>query len=321
MKRLLPAFVLAFLFLAGRPLIAQQSAVELPEYTDQERWERLGMNASWWQAAFLELGKVNGMTPEEVGEFFADYYSQAWTGGRTAEGVLFYLHRNHMAWPGASVEVISSAPAVVTARFNRPMDTYIGADEAFGGHTADEVYAMRRAADVALADFLGATAEKESDNGDDILTLETQWEPINAGNDMRWARGAYLAWVNQLRLLDLQMKGGLTAREAGLENARLYAPGWAAQTPWALFRGMTWNGMTDPAQECEVLEASAEEVQARCRIHFAATVEGLSGYYDVTVEDVLESWRGFAEGIAEHLGMRWDETWNEEWRTFTISYR
>jgi len=320
-KRLLLA-TLASCILFGGPLVAQQTELEFPEYTDQQRWERLGMNASWWQSALLEMGKMNGMSPEEVGKFMAKHYSQAWAGGYEAEGALFYLRRNHLAWPGATVEVLSNTANTVTARFNRPMDTYIGDDGVFGGHSAEEMYAMRNAAELALAKFWGVTLVKEEEDGSDIVEIEANYEGINASDRMRWLRMAYLSGNTFHQLMDLKIKSGMTPEEFGAEWAEMYGPGWGSDTPWQLYRGMTWNLMTEPFTECEVLSANAEEVRARC----STAAQGLrvqqsSDYHDITLEDVLVAMRSFAEGVAEQRGLRWEETWDDEWRTIRVTSR
>lgn len=323
MKRipfLLLAGAASILLLRG-PIAAQQPDIELPEYTDQQRWERLGMNCAWWQAGLLELGKVNGMSPEEVGKFMAKYYSQAWTGGFEAATVLYYLNRNHMAWPGATMEILSSSPTAVSARFNRPLDTYIGEDGVFGGHSAEEIHAMRRAAEVALVDFLGATLEKEEEDGHDVLTVQARYDGINAATAQRWYRLAYLSGNWEMTVLDLMMKQGMTAQQIGEHWAKTYGPAWESETPWQLYRGMTWNLMTDPLAECEVLSASADEVRARCRIFQDLRVQQSTDYTDVTLEDVLVSGRAFAEGVAEQRGLQWEESWDEEWRTIRVIYR
>ena len=317
------ALTLTFLALSGAgPVMAQQSNLELPEYTAEQRWQRLAGNSVWLQAALLELGKKNGMTPEEVGTWAGEFYSRGWLGGQEAAPFAVANNRNHMIWPGASSEVLSTTPTSVQIRFNRPWETVIGPDKQVGGLTASEFQTMNRATSLAIADWVGIDVSWDAQEDSDILTLRTEYGPIHASNDIRWARGAYLSWNSFFNLLELKMESGMTAREAGTEAGELYGPGWTAPTPWRLFRGMLWNRMGDPNTDCEVLSASPSEVRARCDITYTALrINQSSDYFDITLDDVLENGRAFAESVAEQLGMRWEESWDDEYRTITVTMR
>ena len=92
-------------------------------------------------------------------------------------------------------------------------------------------------------------------------------------------------------------------------------------TPWQYFRGMLWNQMTDPGTDCEVLSASPDEVRARCHLHYRQVVERNESRFGVTPDDVFESGRAFAEGVAEHLGLRWAEVLEDDYRVITVTRR
>ncbi|HSG09948.1 MAG TPA: hypothetical protein VLA36_16430 [Longimicrobiales bacterium] len=314
---------LASLALCGvEPVIAQQSDVELPEYTAEQRWQRLANGAVWWQAAMLAFGKQQGMTPEEIGAWVGDFFSQGWLGGQEAAPFAVAMNRNHMSWPGASAEVLASTPTTVQVRFNRPWEDVIGPDRRLGGSTTGEFQAMQRATNMAVADWVGIDVAWDEQEESDVLTLRTEYGPIQASDDIRWARGAYLSWNSFFNLLELRMQSGMTARDVGIANGELYGPGWTATTPWQLFRGMLWNAMGDPNTDCEVLSASPSEVRARCAIAYTAERIGQSSaYFDVTLDDVLESGRAFAESVAEQLGMRWEESWDDAYRTIRVTMR
>jgi hypothetical protein len=151
--------------------------------------------------------------------------------------------------------------------------------------------------------------------------METLYGPIEASNDIRWNRSAYLSWLNSLQLISLRKESGMTAREIGEANGELYAPTWSAQTPWALFRGMVWNQMTDPRTNCEVLSASPDEVRARCHMFFRQLVEQNQSRFNVTLDDVLESNRAFAGKVAEYLGMSWTEVIEGDYTVVTVTRR
>ena len=313
--------VVCLAFLTAGPLGALQADPQLPQFTDQQRWERLASGTVWWQAALIELGAEVGMTPEEVGTFAGEFFARGWLGGAEAGQFVVSMNRNHLSWPGAEVELLSSDPTTVEARFNRPWERWVGPDRQVGGVTSADFEATQRAATLAIADWVGVDVVWEGEKDADRLTLRTEYGPIRASNDLRWARGAYLSWNDGFHVLELQMATGMTPREIGLEAGRRYGPGWGSRTPWQLFRTMTWNAMTDPTTDCEVLSASPEEVRARCAINFAQRVEQGRNYFDITLEDVLENWRAFAESVAEQRGMRWEETWEDGYRVIRVTMR
>ena len=308
--------------LCAGPIAAQQSDLELPEYTTDQRWQRLAGGTLWWQAALLELGKEQGMTSEEVGTWVGEYFSEGWLSGQEAAPFAVALNRNHMGWPAASSEVLSSTPTTAQVRINRPWEAVVGPDQQYGGVAASEFQAMQRAVNMALADWVGIDVTWDEQEDYDVLTLRTEYGPIQASNDIRWARGAFLSWNSFFQVLELRMESGMTAREVGLADGEMYGPGWNAPTPWRLFRGMLWNQMGDPNTDCEVLSASPSEVRARCSISYTKQrVSRSSDYFDVTADDVLESGQAFAESVAEQLGMRWEESWDDEYRTIRITLR
>ena len=47
------------------------------------------------------------MTPEQTGEWLGRFFSQDWLSGAEAGQLLWGMHRNFMAMPGATVEVVS----------------------------------------------------------------------------------------------------------------------------------------------------------------------------------------------------------------------
>lgn len=321
MRRLLLGVVLGALCASAVPTPAQMTEPELPEYTDQQRWERLAYLAVSWQAATISMGKELGMTPAEVGAWLGDYYQDGWLGGMEAGQFLVSTYRNHMSMPGAEGEVISSTPTSVTARFNRPADPYIGADGVIGGVTAEEIDEMFAALNESIAQWVGVRLEREAMEDGDVFTMETEYGPIQASNALRWGRGAYLSWLAQLQLISLRKADGMTAREIGEADAELYGSTWTATTPWRLFRGMAWNQMSDPTFRCEVLSAGPDEVRGRCPLNRAGMIEANQERFGVSVEDVFESRRAFAEGVAEQLGMRWTETLENGQRMITVTRR
>ena len=299
------------------PVRAQD--VQLPTYSTEQRWDRLAFLNLGWQAAFVALGREKGMTPEEVGQFAGEFFAPGWIGGAEGVQLLRGFYRNFMSLPGASVEVVGSTPTSVTARFNRPIDAWLAPGGSTMGVTRAEIDAMFEAIDAAIAEWVGVSVERRADGDHDVLTFTTEYGPIRAGDEIRCSRGAYRSWLTGRQLMSLQMASGLSAREVGEADAKLYGPGWTARTPWQLYRGMVWNWMTDPDTHCEVLSASPTEVRARCALNYRQVVEQNQERFNVTVQDVFESNRAFAAGVADQLGMQWTETLDGDDRVITVT--
>lgn len=319
MKRFTLLVLFASLSVTAARLPAQE--IELPEYTMEQRWQRLAGGTVWWQAAMIALGEAQGMTPEEVGHWAGKFFTQGWLGGGEASWYLRASYRNFMSWPGAELEILNTTPTSVTARFNRPIDDLMGAGGKVGGIKLAEFDAMYQAVDETIADWVGVGLERQSEDGHEVVTYETLYGPIHARDNIRWNRNSYLSWLNGLQLMSIRMESGMSAREIGEADADLYAPTWNVQTPWALYRGMVWNQMSDPNFECAVISASPEEVRARCLQHYRELVLAQQDRFNVTPEDVFEAGRAFAEGVAEHLGMRWTEELVDGYREITVTRR
>lgn len=319
MKRPYLPLALAAMFAGNSGVHAQE--LTLPEYTMEQRWERLGFLMVGMQAAAVALGESKGMSPEEVGEFIGHFFATSWLGGAEAGQYVTGVYRNFMAMPGAAAEVLSSSPTAATVRFNRPDERKHGPGRRTMGVSAESIQAMNLATNKVVAEWVGVAFDQRSDGDFDIATFETEYGPIVASEDIRWARGSYLSWLNTLQLLSMRMQDGMSAAEVGAANAELYGPTWNARTPWRLFRGMVWNQMTDPDFECEVLSASPTEVRARCRQQYVALVTQNEARFGVTAQDVFESGRAFASGIAEQMGLRWTETLEGEYRVITVTQR
>ncbi len=301
------------------PILAQE--VDFPEYTDAQRWERLAQLMLGWNAAFVAFGEEHGMTPEETGEWIGEFFTDAWLGGIEATQFLRGLHRNFLSLPGAELEVLEQTPLSVTARFNRPLDAFLGPGARAQGVDVADIDAMVEALDATIADYVGIDMQKRRDGDHQVVTLTTEYGPIVASDRIRWNRGAYLSWLTSLQLMSLRKESGMTAQQMGAADAELYAPTWTAQTPWQLFRGMVWNQMTDPNTDCDVISATPREVRARCREHYRALVEQNQERFGVTPEDVFESGRAFAAGVADYLGMRWAETSQDGYRNIIVTVR
>jgi len=65
MKRPVFFTLIALVLVGAGPIHTQE--VQLPEYTMEQRWNRLADLMVGWETALVTMGREHGMTPEEVG--------------------------------------------------------------------------------------------------------------------------------------------------------------------------------------------------------------------------------------------------------------
>jgi hypothetical protein len=139
--------------------------------------------------------------------------------------------------------------------------------------------------------------------------------------EQRWARSAELGIANHVVNLMQAKARGLTPDAFGQESFKIFGPprGWVnSTTPFALFRGMYNNLMTHPRQQCMLLEASENLVKAECNRPYAASVRNRTAAYGVTLEEYEASFLAFAQAVAAHHKMTWEEELRLDNRVITI---
>jgi hypothetical protein len=164
----LAAALSALMLTAASPLTAQN--LELPQYTAEQRWQRLGYEMAGWQAAMVALGESQGMTAEEVGAWVGDFFSSSWLSGAEASQLTVGMNRNFMAMPDATVEVLETTPTSVKARFNHPIDPYLGPGGRIMGVDGDDIATMLRAVDDAIAEWTSTGRWRRA-------TTSSRWRP------------------------------------------------------------------------------------------------------------------------------------------------
>lgn len=317
--------VVVLAVLSWSPLPAQQRApvpLALPTFTDEARWQRSADFNINWMAPFVMLGKAKGMTIDEIGTWWGEFWTRSWSGGLDARGAMYYLIRNHLNHPGGKVEIVSGEDSLVVARFNEPAIAVFGPDQMLWGITLAEYRRMVWIGNQVTADFVGVKLEQRYDGDWLVLTMRNGVQAPHADAQLRWQRANFLATLQSIQRLGEQMAAGKTPRQVGLDDAKLYGSGWEANdTPSRLFRGMAWNMITNPNQVCEVISSTATEVRGRCNRPWAATVRANVERFKVTEEDYEANILGFQQGIAEHLGMIWTVTRDGNWQMITVRRR
>ena len=129
-------------------------------------------------------------------------------------------------------------------------------------------------------------------------------------DSQRWTRSAQLFQAALLGDILEKKEQGMTAEAIGRMAAETYGPprGWGgSDTPFVLFRGMYYNWMSHPDQECELLEVSESRLVARCNRPYAEWVAAREEAYGVSVEEYEAVGLAFAAGIAAYHGMEWTQ--------------
>lgn len=103
-------------------------AFELPEYTDQQRWQRASFHANLFTVVLLRQGAEAGKSAADVGRDLFDLFGPGWTGVTTPQQMAIAMHRNWMAWPGAEIQAALADDGTVTYRANRPYVAAFGDD-------------------------------------------------------------------------------------------------------------------------------------------------------------------------------------------------
>jgi len=311
--------------LAGVALLAVSfprvawSQGDLPQYTDQQRWQRTATLSLSSMASLVALGKSRGMTIEEIGTWLGNFYRDGWTGGLDARQLAVSFRRNNLSHPAGKVEMVTYTDSLVVARYFDPNLAQIGPDDDYYGMSRGEYLQINRLVDRIIADWVGVSLEERQDGDWTVATMRNKYEAPRASTNLRWRRSAVLATDFLLSSVHAAKAAGKTPAQAGQADATLWKSTWSGvDTPWRLFRGMTWNNMLDPNLVCTVQSATATQVKARCNRPWLGTVRNLEATTKVTVAEFEAYWLAYEQGIADAIGMTWQVTLDGEDRLITV---
>jgi hypothetical protein len=157
MKRQL--LTLAAVLLAPLSLLAQDPPDALPEYTEQQRWQRAAWGGDVAMLMALRFAKAQGMTAEEFGRQLGLLYAPSWgePDGRTPLQFYSGLRLNLMAQPTLELELLEHSDDRVVARSNRYTRAVFGEFDRFGTISIEEYERMFEVSMATIADYLGMT--------------------------------------------------------------------------------------------------------------------------------------------------------------------
>lgn len=170
MKKWVFVVSLVLLF-AGLQLLAQQAKIDIPQRTDQERWNRAAWFVDLGYVMLIAFGKSKGMTVEEIGDWLGKQYAPGWSGNMTPQGLFLGFHRNIMVNPRAIVEVTAATENEITFRSHRAYVPYFGEKGISYGVTVQEFEKVGMIINKAIADHAGVQIEEKIDGMWTIFTF------------------------------------------------------------------------------------------------------------------------------------------------------
>jgi len=163
MRTKVPFFTLLFA-IVGWPLAVQAQEIDLPEYTTDQRWTRAARFGVNGQVTLISLGKDQGMSVAEIGEWVGNFYKQGWTEGpREPSAAVVAFYRNQKVFPTGEMEVVEVSDDAVTVRFNRPHLLVFGDDMVHYGVTVDEYEEVMKIAQDIIGDWIGLDLDQRID--------------------------------------------------------------------------------------------------------------------------------------------------------------
>ena len=116
------------------------------------------------QVTLISLGKDQGMSVAEIGEWVGNFYKQGWTEGpREPSAAVVAFYRNQKVFPTGEMEVVGVSGDAVTVRFNRPHLLVFGDDMVHYGVTVDEYEEVMKIAQDIIGDWIGLDLDQRID--------------------------------------------------------------------------------------------------------------------------------------------------------------
>ena len=161
MRRLTLSIV--FILILSSSLVAQQAKIEIPQYTDQQRWNRAASLSNSLNVMNIAIGKAKGMTIEEIGNWIGRQFAASWSSAMTPQFLFMGFHRNYMTAPTAIMEITAATENDITFRMNRYYLQYFGDAGISYGVTVQEFEKVGMLINKAIAEHGGLQMEQKID--------------------------------------------------------------------------------------------------------------------------------------------------------------
>ena len=152
--------------LAGMvPVHLAGQTYELPEYQDDQRWNRAATLLTAVLVGDLAKSMSRGMTTEESGREAGRLFGPpvGWTGSDTPWRLLRGMYNNWMSDPDQTCELLEASETRVRARCNRPYLDYFGMSGEVMGVSVEDYDASLFGFASYLADYHGMDWAQEMD--------------------------------------------------------------------------------------------------------------------------------------------------------------
>jgi hypothetical protein len=153
------------------PLVAQQAQIDIPQRTDQERWNRSATFMFLGNVMVIAFGKSQGMSIEAIGDWLGKQYAPGWSSNMTPRGLFLGFHRNIMASPTAIVEILAATENELTFRSHRDYLRLFGDRGISYGVTVQEYEQVGMMIDKAIAEHGGLQIEEKIDGMWWVMTV------------------------------------------------------------------------------------------------------------------------------------------------------
>ncbi len=146
------------------PAVAQ-TGTGLPEYTAEQRWERAGMQTTFYATLVLRQSLQQGRTASEAGEELAALLAPSWASINAPIELAVAMRRNWLSWPNAQWELLEYDGENVRFRMSRPWRNVYREGGSLRGVAETDYDAFLRAFHEAIAAQRGLAYTQTEDGG------------------------------------------------------------------------------------------------------------------------------------------------------------
>lgn len=113
-----------------------------------------------------------------------------------------------------------------------------------------------------------------------------------------------------------------TSDDMGQFFAKTFAPSWGkpnSGNPMSVFRGLRYNYIAYPAAKFELLDSLESKVAGRYNRWYLPLFKDTPTQFGVSLDEFEGVWRAVNRGIAEYLGLAYEDHVQGEWVEFSLS--
>ena len=150
---------------------AQAQEETLPQFTDEQRWDRMSFHWDSWAVASILQARADGRTAEDAAQFIGELFAPGWGENFTPRSFMRGTYRNLMAWRDARFEVLEVSDQRASFRFSRSYASSFGEDGERLGVTVEEMDLYLVRIHQVIVEHNGLTFHSERDGDDIIFTV------------------------------------------------------------------------------------------------------------------------------------------------------